>query len=146
MNLLGAVNYDPVGGAVSKATTSLLAMTAFDTTNLRISFTVPAHGIVLVRMACVHNGSTTTAQVLLGVLEGATLRGRMAVTSNLLGTAIATTLTKLECTYILTGLTPGAATWDAAYGVEIVSSAGGAIKYGGPNNTTTNDAFGGFDY
>lgn len=145
MNLLGAVNYDPTGGAaVSKATTSLLAMTAFDTTNLRIAFTIPAHGFVTVRLVGVHHGSTTTAQVLLGVLEGSTLRGRGPVTSNLLGTAIATTRTKLEITYTLSGLTPGAVNWDAAYGVEIVSSAGGAIKYGGPNDTTTDNAFGGF--
>lgn len=38
MNLLGAKLYDPAG-AVSKATSSLLAMTAFDTTNLRLTVT-----------------------------------------------------------------------------------------------------------
>jgi hypothetical protein len=146
MNLLGAANYDPVGGAVSKVTTSLIAMTAFDTTNLRIAFTIPSHGMVTVKMTCVHHGSTTTAQVFLGCLEGATLRGRAPVTANLLGTAVATTRTKLEASFTLTGLTPGAVNWDAAYGVEIVSSAGGAIKYGGPNNTTTDDAFGGFNF
>ncbi len=147
MNLLGAALYDPTGGAaVSKVTTSLLAMTALDTTNLRIAFTIPAHGMVLVKMACVHHGSTTTAQVLLGVLEGSTLRGRAATSPNLLGTAVATTRTKLECSYVVTGLTPGAVNWDAAYGVEIVSSAGGAIKYGGPNNTTTDDGFGAFQF
>jgi hypothetical protein len=145
MNLLGAVNYDPAG-AVSKVTTSLLAMTAFDTTNLRIAFTVPSHGMVTVKMTCVHHGSTTTAQVLLGCLEGATLRGRAPVTSNLLGTAVATTRTKLEASFTITGLTPGAVNWDAAYGVEIVSSANGAIKYGGPNDTTTDNAFGGFNF
>lgn len=148
MNLLGAALYDPTGGAaVTKATTSLLAMTALDTTNLRIAFTVPAHGIVHVKLAGVHHGSTTTAQVLLGVLEGSTLRGRMAASPNLLQTAIATTQIKLEAEYTITGLTPGAAVnWDAAYGVEIVSSAGGAIKYGGPNDTTTNNAMGGFRF
>ncbi len=146
MNLLGAVNYDPVGGAVSKVTTSLLAMTAFDTTNLRIAFTVPAHGIVTVKMTCIHHGSTTTAQVFLGCLEGSTLRGRAPVTSNLLGTAVATTRTKLDASFTLTGLTPGAVNWDAAYGVEIVSSSNGAIKYGGPNDTTTDNAFGGFNF
>ncbi len=146
MNLLAAANYDPTGGAVSKVTTSLIAMTALDTTNLRLAFTVPAHGMVHVRMSGVHHGSTTTAQLFLGCLEGTTLRGRASPTPNLLGTAIATTRTKLEVAYTITGLTPGAATWDAAYGVEIVSSAGGAIKYGGPNNTTTDDAFGGFNF
>lgn len=145
MNLLAAANYDPAV-AVSKATTSLIAMTAFDTTNLRLAFTIPSHGMVTVKMTCVHHGSTTTAQVLLGCLEGATVRGRAPVTSNLLGTAVATTRTKLEASFTLTGLTPGAVNWDAAYGVEIVASANGAIKYGGPNNTTTDDAFGGFNF
>jgi hypothetical protein len=146
MNLLGAANYDPVGGAVSKVTTSLIAMTAFDTTNLRISFTVPSHGMVHVRMSCVHHGSTTIAQVLLGCLETATLRGRAAPSPMILGTAIAAALVKLEVAFTITGLTPGAVSWDAAYGVETAASAGGAIKYGGANNTSGNDAFGGFNF
>lgn len=51
MNLLKAVNYDPAV-AVSKATSALLAMTAFDTTNLRLATTVPAHGMVRFRLRC----------------------------------------------------------------------------------------------
>jgi hypothetical protein len=145
MNLLGAINYDPAG-AVSKVTTSLLAMTAFDTTNLRIAFTVPSHGIAMVKMSCVHHGSTTIAQVMLGVLEGSTVRGRQSGQINILQTAIATSMIRMDVSYTLTGLTPGAVNWDAAYGVEIVASANGAIKYGGPNNTTTNDNFGGFNF
>lgn len=143
MNLLGAKLYDPAV-AVSKVTTSLLAMTAFDTTNLRISFTVPAHGFVRVKMACVHHGSTTNGQHLLGVLEGSTVRGRVGCNMNLLGTAVATTQILLSCDFTVAGLSPGAVSWDAAYGVEIVASANGAIKYGGPNDTTTNNAFGAF--
>lgn len=145
MNLLGAKNYDPAG-AVSKVTTSLLAQTAIDTTNLRIAFTVPSHGMVLVKMSCVHHGSTTVAQVLLGVLEGSTVRGRQHGNIALLQTAVATSMVRLDVSFIVTGLTPGAVNWDASYGVEIVASANGAIKYGGPNNTTTNDAFGGFNF
>jgi hypothetical protein len=146
MRLIAAANYDPVGGAVSKVTTSLLAMTALDTTNLRLAVTVPSHGMVTVKMSCIHHGSTTVAQVLLGVLEGATLRGRMHGNINILQTAIATSMIRMDVSYTLTGLTPGAVNWDAAYGVEIVSSAGGAIKYGGPNDTTTNNGFGGFNF
>jgi hypothetical protein len=145
MNLLGAVNYDPVGGAVTKATTSLIAMTAFDATNLRVAFTVPSHGMVHVRMSCVHHGATTIAQMFLGCLEGATLRGRAAPSPMILGTAIAAALVKLEVAFTITGLTPGAVNWDAAYGVETVANAGG-IKYGGANNTSGNDAFGGFNF
>jgi hypothetical protein len=143
MNLLGAALYDPAG-AVSKVTTSLLAMTALDTTNLRIAFTVPAHGFVKVKMSCVHHGSTTSPQVLLGILEGSTVRARVSPNVNLLQTAIATSQICLSCDFTIGGLSAGAVNWDAAYGVEIVASANGAIKYGGPNNTTTNDAFGAF--
>ncbi len=143
MNLLGSALYDPAG-AVSKVTTSLLAMTALDTTNLRVAVTVPAHGRLFFRLSGVHHGSTTTAQLFLGVLNGSTVLGRQPAQKNLLGTAIATTQVRLDAEFAVSGLTPGSMNCDAAYGVEIVSSAGGAIKYGGPNNTTTNDAFGGF--
>jgi len=143
MNLLGSVLYDPAV-AVSKATTSLLAMTALDTTNLRVAVTVPSHGRLRFRMRGAHHGSTTNGQHLFGVLKGATVVARAPTLPQLLGTAIATTQVLLEADFTVSGLTPGAANFDAAYGVEIVASAGGAIKYGGPNDTTTNNAFGGF--
>lgn len=143
MNLLGAKLYDPAG-AVSKVTTSLLAMTALDTTNLRVTVTVPAHGMLLFRLRCTHHGATTNGQHLLGVLNGSTVVGRVSSLPQLLGTAIATTQILLRAEFVKTGLTPGSTNFDAAYGVEIVSSASGAIKYGGPNDTTTNNAFGAF--
>jgi hypothetical protein len=96
-------------------------------------------------MSCVHHGATTIAQLFLGCLEGTTLRGRAAPSPMILGTAIAAALVKLEVSFTITGLTPGAVNWDAAYGVETVANAGG-IKYGGPNNTSGNDAFGGFNF
>jgi hypothetical protein len=40
MALLAGVAYDPAA-AVTKATSAALAMTAFDTTNLRVTFTGP---------------------------------------------------------------------------------------------------------
>jgi hypothetical protein len=49
MALLAGVAYDPAA-AVTKATSAALAMTAFDTTNLRVTFTAPANGKVLVRI------------------------------------------------------------------------------------------------
>jgi hypothetical protein len=101
--------------------------------------------MVHVRMSCVHHGATTIAELLLGCLEGTTLRGRAAPSPMILGTSIAAALVKLEVSFTITGLTPGAVNWDAAYGVETVANAGG-IKYGGPNNTTGNDAFGGFNF
>lgn len=143
MALLAAKTYDPAV-AVTKATTAALAMTALDTTNLRLSFTVPANGSVLVRLQGVLHGATTFPQILLGVLEGATVRGRVAPVGGLTGTALATTFLPVEALFVVTGLTPAASlTWDAAYGVETLVAATG-IKYGGPNDATANNAFGAF--
>lgn len=145
MPLLAGTLYDP-GTAVTKATTALLAMTAFDTTNLRLNFTVPASGRVMVRICCTVHGATTFPTILLGVLEGSTVKGRMSPIGGLKNTAVATAQVTQEAVFIVTGLTPSASlTWDAAYGVEIVLASTG-IKYGGPNNTTTNDAFGGIAF
>ena len=143
MACLGAVLYDPAV-AVSKATTAALAMTALDTTNLRIVFTVPSSGRVLVRLqGCVH-GATTFPSILLGVLEGATVKGRVSPIGGLKNTAVATAMVTQEATFVVSGLTPSASlTWDAAYGVETLVAATG-LKYGGPNNATANDAFGAF--
>lgn len=143
MGILAATLYDPAA-AVTKATTALLAMTALDTTNLRLTFTVPASGRVLVRMQGTLHGAATFPQILLGVLEGSTVRGRLAPAGLVNGNLAATTFLTVEAQFVVSGLTPGAnLTWDAAYGVEtIVASTG--LKYGGPNDTTANNAFGGF--
>ena len=143
MALLGARTYDPAV-AVTKATTALLAMTALDTTNLRIAFTAPANGMVLVRLQGTLHGAATFPQILLGVLEGATVKGRVAPAGMVNGNLAATTFLTVEALFVVTGLTPSASlTWDAAYGVEtIVASTG--LKYGGPNDTTVNNAFGAF--
>jgi hypothetical protein len=146
MGLLAGTLYDPAAAA-TKATTAALAMTAMDTTNLRLVFTVPANGRVLVRLAggAIH-GAATYPQILLGVLEGATVRGRVTPQVTINGTALATTMATPEALLIVTGLSAGASlTWDAAYGVETLVAATG-LKYGGPNGTTANDAFGGFAF
>ena len=144
-NILGAKLYDPAS-AVSKVTTSALAMTAFDTTNLRITFTAPSSGNVLVRIRCPVHGATTFPQVLFGVLAGSTVIARTAPIGGLKTTAVATALLTLESEAIVTGLTPsGSYTWDAAYGVETVAASTG-LKYGGPDNTTTDDARGAITY
>lgn len=149
MALLGVKNYDPAG-AVNKVATSLLAMTALDTTNLRITFTAPANGSVLVKMRGVIHGATTYPQIYLGVLESSPtaglLRGRMLPMGALKTTALATAQLTAEAIFVVSGLTPGNSyTWDAAYGVDVVAASTG-LKYGGPNNTTTNDAFGAFSF
>ena len=68
MSLLGARLYDPVT-AVTRSTAAALAMTALDTTNLRLTFTAPASGAVLVSMDGVVHGAATYPQLLL--LRGA---------------------------------------------------------------------------
>lgn len=145
MNLLKATLYDPAI-AVSKATTALLAMTAFDTVNLRLAITVPAHGMVLfkIRGGSV-TGATTIPTLFLGVLNGATVLARIAP-QDFPGTMNATTQTSpLYAEFVVTGLAPGAMNVDAAYGVEVVVALT-AIKYGGPNNAVTNDAWGGISF
>lgn len=144
MACLASAFYDPTT-AVSKATTAALAMTAIDTTNLRLTFTAPANGAVLVRLQGLVHGATTFPQLLLGVLDGATVKGRVAPWGNNTD-SLATTRLPLEACFIVSGLTPGNSfTWDAAYGVETLVAATN-LKYGGPNDTTTDNAFGGFAF
>lgn len=145
MGLLAGTLYDPAA-AVTKSTAALLAMTAMDTTNLRLTFTAPANGAVLVRLVGTLHGATTFPQILLGVMDGATVKGRVAPQAVMGGTALATTMVNVEALFPVTGLTPSTSyTWDAAYGVETLVAATG-IKYGGPNDATANNAFGGFVY
>lgn len=145
MALLAGKLYDPAT-AVTAATTAALAMTAFDTTNLRLTFTVPSNGIVQVRICCTVHGATTMPSILLGVLQSTTVMGRQAPIGGLKNTAVATALVTQESVFLVTGLTAAASlSWDAAYAVEtLVASTG--IKYGGPNDTTANNAFGGIAF
>lgn len=143
MACLGNKMYDPAA-AVTTSTASNFAMTAVDTTNLRIVFTVPASGKVLVRLVCTVHGATTFPSILLGVMDGSAVIGRLAPIGGLKNTAVATALVTHEATFVVSGLTPAASkTWDAAYGVETPIASTG-IKYGGPDNATTNNAFGAF--
>lgn len=143
MNLLAACLYDPAV-AVTKATSALLAMTAVDTTNLRNTFTVPPGGRVRVRLVCTIHGATTFPAILLGVLNGATVVARVAPAQDF--SNVATAFATCVAEFVVTGLTPAASlTWDAAYGVETLVAATG-IKYGGPNDTTANNAFGAFGF
>lgn len=148
MALLATTLYDPAV-SVTKSTAALLAMTAIDTTNLRHTFTVPATGRVLVRMGCAFSGASQAASVslLMGVLNGATVVARvhphMVIASTATGTS---SIKSIEAVFSVGGLTPGASlTWDAAYGVE-QNATGSGLRYGGPDDTTTSNAFGGFIY
>ena len=140
MACLGAVLYDPAA-AVTKATTALLAMTAMDTTNLRVTFTAPANGMVLVKIRVPHKGSTTNPMILLGVLDGATVRGRQASIAPGRGTGSANLISQ-EAVFPVTGLTGGNSySFDLAYGVEqVVAST--QLGYGGANDTTASNAYG----
>lgn len=143
MALLGAISYDPAT-AVSKSTATVIAMTALDTTNLRLTFTAPSTGRVWCQLIGTIHGATTFPQILLGVMQGATVKGRVAPQAVMGGTALATTMVNVAAFFPVTGLTSGASTtFDAAYGVETAITSS-ALKYGGPDNAIANDAFGAF--
>jgi hypothetical protein len=145
MSLLWGRCYDPAT-PVTKSTATTIGMTAIDTSNLQASFDAPANGSVLVRMQGTLHGATTYPQILFGVLNNANgaLLGRTSPMAGLQGTALATSFLTVESLFLVTGLTPGAAqVWNAAYSVETLMATSG-LKYGGPNGTTANDAWGGF--
>ena len=144
MPCLSYKNYDPAV-AVTKSTATAIAMTALDTTNLRNTFLAPASGIVLVRMQFTVHGATTTPQLLMGVMEGTSVLARCVPRLNGMNLTAAT-LVACEVSFLIGGLTPSQQySYDAAYGVE-TAVASSAIKYGGPNNATGNNAFGGFGF
>jgi len=144
MAVLGAVLYDP-STAVTKGTAAS-AMAAFDTTNARITFTVPASGRVLVRIVCVVHGATTFSSILLGVLNGASVVAKVCPIGGLKSTAVATAMVTQEATFVVPGLTPAASlTWDAAWGIETFVN-NSLIKYGGPDSATANNAFGALQF
>lgn len=145
MACLGAVLYDPATAATASTATAI-AMTAFDTTNARVTFTAPANGIVLVKIRAARKGSSTNlAQVLLGVLNGIVVLGRQAPVAPGRGAAAAT-LVQSEAALLVTGLAAGVSyAFDAAYGVETVVAAT-QFGWGGPNNATASDAYGALSF
>lgn len=145
MALLAGTNYDP-STAAAKSTASLLAMTAIDTTNLRLTFTVPANGAVTVKLRCQASDQNQQPSILLGILQSTTVIARQSPIGGLSGTSVSTTRATQEALFTVTGLTPGAnLTWDAAYAVQVVLT-GTNIRYGGPNDTTSANAWGGFAF
>lgn len=131
--------------AVSKSTATAIAMTALDTANLRITFTVPYSGRVLVKLAGTLHGAATLPQILLGVMDGAVVVAKAPPVVGG-GNIAATSMVRAETVFVVSGLTGNAdLTWDAAYGVETAVASTG-LKYGGPNNATANNAFGGFSF
>lgn len=142
MNLLKAALYDPAV-AVSKATSALLAMTALDTTNLRLAITVPAHGMVRFRMRCAIVGATTCPVILLGVMNGATVVGRVQPVGQPVTAPAATQVFIADAEFTATGLAAGAMNVDAAYAVQVLVASTN-IKYGGPNTNAGANAWGAF--
>lgn len=148
-NLLAATLYDP-GTAASKSLGTLAAMAALDTTNLRLTFTVPPSGNVLVNMRGVASGvaNNTCAIALFGVMDGSTVKKRVIAGGQQHSNSVAATSDHhgYDASFVVTGLTPGnSLTWDAAYGVQVVLASQN-LKWGGPNDASGNDAWGGFAY
>lgn len=142
MQLITAILYDP-STLVTVSTATLTAMTAFDTTNLRLTFTVPTHGLVRAVIRVPSVGASALAYTLLGVLEGATIIGRGLPATRLANNAAIPSHNVLDI--IIPNLTPGPAVWDAAYAVED-EVASTAFKYGGPDTAIINDAYGAFSF
>lgn len=144
MELLAGTFYDPAV-AVAKTTAVNREMIAFDTTNLRLVFTARSQ-FVLVKLGASLNGATTMPQVLLGILDGSTVKGRQVPLGALPGTALATTNVPIRAEFLVATVSGTGYTWDAAYGVE-TAVASTNINYGGPNTSgSANNAWGGFQY
>ena len=144
MACLGAINYDPTT-AVTKSLASATVLTAFDTTNLRITFTAPASGLVQVRIKAVCiSGGVTFPSILLGVLEGSTVVFRASPIGGTLGVYAATLYAPQEVLGVV-AVSGGSHSFDAAYASESATGTT-AIKYGGPNNATTQDAWGALQF
>jgi hypothetical protein len=120
-------------------------MTAFDTTNMRITFVAPSNGTVLVRLRAAEKGATATPRFLFGVMDGSTVKARSAPHSAIRGGG--TNALKIwESVMLITGLTPGQSySFDAAYSVEFAVALTN-LGAGGPDNTTANDAYGAMTY
>lgn len=157
-NLLAATMYDP-GTVANFATSALTAMTALDTTNLRLTFTTAASGAgstaVYVRIrGGSYNGATGTPGVLWGVLgnlaggTGTTVLGRVpSVTGQLFnGTASTTMMRPVNASFCVTGLTASTSySFDLAMGVDFVVASSN-FSIGGPNDTTATNAWGGIAF
>jgi hypothetical protein len=114
---LQVTSYAPAGGATKSTTSATLA--ALDTTNLSITFTVPASGKVLFmvtsQFVANRSGATTAfSGAAYGVLNdsGATIWGPVSPYAFYENTTIAWKQGMLRA--YITGLTPGAATWRLA--------------------------------
>jgi hypothetical protein len=143
--LLASAAYDPAT-AVTVSSTSLTAMTAFDTTNLRLTFTAPSSGIVLVRARVPFGGTTgNSPNVLLGVLDGSAIKMRVVGfgTDAAPLTVNASNTASTEAIGYVSGLTGGNSyTWDLAYSVDVVGGTSSTMRYGGPNNNSGSNAYG----
>lgn len=144
-NLIAGKSYDPATAA-SFSIGANSAMTAFDTTNLRLTFTAPANGIVLVRIRCTVVCASVggAGSFMLGVLSGSSVIARQwPLNIQAIGAATASTFAA-EALFTVSGLV-GSNTWDAAFAVQVFV-AGANINFGGPNDALGSDAWGGFQF
>lgn len=131
-NLLAALAYDPATAATAAANATKV-MTAFDTTNARLTFTAPASGNVMVRVGVDVYGSFNPPSVMLGVLDGSTVIAKIGAMTA--WSVNGQTHNPLEVTFVVTGLTGGNSyTWDAAYGIDRGQSSAN-LKWGGTTGT-----------
>lgn len=135
MPLITSVNYDPAVRVI-KSLTGTVLINAFDIVNLRLTFTVPANGKILVRM---DTGTENISYLpILAVLSGLTILVKKTPKSG----GFINGFSQIEMYAVVSGLAPGAIlTLDAAYGTR--SGNTGQVYYGGPDvmDATTGGAF-----
>lgn len=127
--LLASVSYAP-GSNTDTASTGSLA--PVDSTNLAITFTVPASGTVLVKLSALAYANAASSGLGWALLN----------TSNTLiaGTRryVTGSQAAILCGYVVkvTGLTPGASV-TYRWGAITIAGSGGSTSYGNPNTTGT---------
>lgn len=130
--LLGYCQYDPATTVLKLIST--LSFTALDTTNLRVTFTAPASGVVEIHFgAWGSNNGVNSNGPNIGVLQGSTV----IALSGYQGMSVAgSQFGPIAVTRRIAGLTPGASyTWDLA-AASSQSGPNVAVQYGGGNDGT----------
>lgn len=142
MALLGAINYDPSSGGATATISATSAMVAFDSTNLRLTFTAPSSGRVMVRLAAAVTGTAAgTAsglpQLLAGVMDtSSVIKGRGQVRYYATGTYTTSGIIGWDALFPVTGLTGGNSyTWDAAWSCSFQGAGTGTITWGNSNGS-----------
>lgn len=129
-SFLGLTHYDP-GSAVAYNTGTSVA--DIDATNLKVTFTAPDSGAVLVRLTCTAYPTGTTGELYWGLREGGALVAGMAEVGSGRPFIASQVIAK---TFLIDGLSPGSVhtyKWAAKHVTDdwFVRYGGGDLDFGG---------------